>query len=297
MIDYLTASDEELRTFCHSKSEKEIVGGLKYGNLVLKLSQHAVIKYGLGVTYDEAVNQEYAFNHLDPKIVRVPKVYRYFHHESPPWSIGYLVMEYIEGENLEKVSLEDHPQVLKDVTTAIKHVHSVTHATVSNVTENYTGEVTECQAGRSVLDKVIGSVTEQRPGPISGGVPHGYMWSEYGARQRFQTLDEIQDWINYRLGYFDLKVDLKPYELRFCHLDLARRNMILQPDGSICLLDWQSAGFYPRIFEIRCIHLLLTSDPVFFNHLLKELEVEESSDPVTLESLLKLYAIVQGYSL
>lgn len=30
---------------------------------------------------------------------------------------------------------------------------------------------------------------------------------------------------------------------------VAPRNFILLQDGSLCLLDWTSAGFYPRFFE------------------------------------------------
>ena len=40
-----------------------------------------------------------------------------------------------------------------------------------------------------------------------------------------------------------------PCELVFCHLDIAPRNLLRQEDGSLCLIDWASAGYYPRLFE------------------------------------------------
>lgn len=33
-------------------------------------------------------------------------------------------------------------------------------------------------------------------------------------------------------------------------MDLARRKIILTEDGSICLLDWDYAGFFPRFYEV-----------------------------------------------
>lgn len=35
-----------------------------------------------------------------------------------------------------------------------------------------------------------------------------------------------------------------------CHLDIAPRNLLYLADGSVCLLDWATAGFYPRFFEV-----------------------------------------------
>jgi thiamine kinase-like enzyme len=62
----------------------------------------------------------------------------------------------------------------------------------------------------------------------------------------------MEDWLNHRLPDVEAKLALEKYPLVLCHLDLAPRNMIRLEDGSLCLLDWKSAGFYPRFFEV-CI--------------------------------------------
>ena len=60
------------------------IGVQQYGNKVLRLSAEVVVKYGVGVTKDEAANQEKACELLDPKVVRVPKVSTFFEDDS--WS-------------------------------------------------------------------------------------------------------------------------------------------------------------------------------------------------------------------
>ncbi|KAI1343935.1 kinase-like domain-containing protein [Xylariaceae sp. FL0016] len=35
----------------------------------------------------------------------------------------------------------------------------------------------------------------------------------------------------------------------FTHADLQAQNIILRDNGSICVIDWESAGFYPAYFE------------------------------------------------
>jgi thiamine kinase-like enzyme len=62
----------------------------------------------------------------------------------------------------------------------------------------------------------------------------------------------MEDWLNHRLPDVEAKLALEKYPLVLCHLDLAPRNMIRLEDGSLCLLDWKSAGLYPRFFEV-CI--------------------------------------------
>ena len=47
----------------------------------------------MGVTESEANNQKEAYLLLNPSIVRVPRVYRFF----SKGQHGYIVMEYIEG--------------------------------------------------------------------------------------------------------------------------------------------------------------------------------------------------------
>lgn len=77
-----------------------MIGGHKYGDKVIRISDHVVVKYG-GVQECEAITQEFAFDNVDGTIEHVPKVYRYIlssRRSSRP--NGYLFMEYLHGQNL-----------------------------------------------------------------------------------------------------------------------------------------------------------------------------------------------------
>lgn len=66
----------------------------------------------------------------------------------------------------------------------------------------------------------------------------------------------MQKWFNSRLFAEQGQVQFDhtgPFVL--CHLDIAPRNIIWCDDGCICLLDWASAGFYPRLLEYVSLHL------------------------------------------
>lgn len=66
----------------------------------------------------------------------------------------------------------------------------------------------------------------------------------------------MERWLNYRLPDTDCRLCLGIYSLVLCHLDLAPRNIIKLEDGSLCLLDWASAGFYPRFFEACLLRIM-----------------------------------------
>lgn len=53
------------------------------------------MKFGFLLSEDEARNQMKAYEILDPGIIRIPRVYRYF---TDSQGYGYLVMDYMEGE-------------------------------------------------------------------------------------------------------------------------------------------------------------------------------------------------------
>jgi len=46
------------------------------------------------------------------------------------------------------------------------------------------------------------------------------------------------------------KLLFRSNQLPFCHLDLSRRNILLREDGTLVLLDWADAGFYPKALQI-----------------------------------------------
>lgn len=183
-----------------------MIGGLAEGNQVLQISAKVVVKCENSVTPEEAATQEYAYRHLNRGVVRVPQVYRYFQDRSnPSWPVGYLFMEYIPGPTLEDLNISDSDYIIERLANAA-----------------------------SELGRVKGDII---PGPVGGGMLQGYLWGDNGTREIFESVDDMNRWLNKRLKLIDESIDLRPYPLVLCHLDLCRQNIKVMEDNSICLLD------------------------------------------------------------
>jgi thiamine kinase-like enzyme len=101
----------------------------------------------------------------------------------------------------------------------------------------------------------------------------GLLWAECGDFSPFSptTIDDIERCLNRRLSTGNpSELDLKQqHDLVFCHLDLADRTLLFLDDGSIAILDWASAGFYPQLLEICTLFLNTTKEEDLAGFLLK----------------------------
>ena len=86
------------------------------------------------------------------------------------------------------------------------------------------------------------------------------------------------------------------YNFVLCHLDIASRNIIVLENDSICLLDWESAGFFPRFFEICTQHIVFWREERFSGQILKRMEISEEEDVQT-KIMLRRYGNYQHWAL
>ena len=133
---------------------------------------------------------------------------------------------------------------------------------------------------------------DRRPGPIGGGEPKGRIWSDDGACTVFESLSDMEDWLNVslendenlaRIGCWDIldyhaplgsirdRLSLGKCSLVMCHGDFVGRNVMLQPDGALCILDWGCAGLYPLFFDLYSIVSNENFDPSMLTPLLQRL--------------------------
>ncbi|KAK4908616.1 hypothetical protein LTR49_022519 [Elasticomyces elasticus] len=121
-------------------------------------------------------------------------------------------------------------------------------------------EISMQDSGESMLDQVVLAIvrmrkeTFTRPGPIGGGRGSGFPWGD-------ETLESFH-------------LDVTAGEIVISHGDLQRRNMIRRPDGSLCIVDWATAGAYPSYREIAAIMYGRDSDPEYFDGLLTKLKAK-----------------------
>ncbi|KAK7177888.1 C6 zinc finger domain protein [Paraphaeosphaeria sporulosa] len=215
VFDYRTASEQDFSRFCSRLNPtRMIISELEGGLSIIKVSNDVVIKCGVGVTQQEADNQKRAFHLIDQKIIRVPRVYRYV-----AWAnIGYLVMEFIDGEPLH---VFDDPNICAAVAAALDH---------------------------------FAFIRSDQPGPLGAGPARGILWPPCDSISP-STIVDIEDYYNTRQLQRHRHLSLQSFPLSLCHLDLVPRNVLQLKDGSLCLLDWASAGFYPRFFEICTLRI------------------------------------------
>jgi Ser/Thr protein kinase RdoA (MazF antagonist) len=209
---------------------------------VVKLSHDIAAKFGHGVTASEAETQKFAHRNANPSIVHVPQVYRFFSRPDPQWDNGkgYMFMEYVPGQLLKELDLKENTDIIPRVAKIVAH-----------------------------LGQIQGS---QVPGPIGGGEPDGYLWGEHRANTTFTCVADMEAWLNKRLSVRNLSIDLRSHPLVLCHMDLCRRNMILEKNNMICLVDWGFAGLYPRFFELASLSCINPYDEPYEKPLLQAIE-------------------------
>jgi hypothetical protein len=92
------SSESDLIAYYANPQVNHVLGGTPSGNKGVRISSLAVIKFGIGVTRDEADNQAKAYELVNHEIIRMPQVYRFF---TDVRGRGYLVMEFMDGEVIE----------------------------------------------------------------------------------------------------------------------------------------------------------------------------------------------------
>lgn len=84
--------------------------------------------------------------------------------------------------------------------------------------------------------------------------------------------------IEFRLPDIEAKLELERYPLVLCHLDLALRNFIWLENGSVCLVDWASAGVYPRFFEICLLKVMENSHKDYERTLINRIKLTDEEE-------------------
>jgi serine/threonine protein kinase len=200
------------------------------GPSIARVTSSAIVKYGRHIHLHEARNMQYVSENTN---IRLPAVVDAWEAEDKTLydesNTCYIVMEYIEGRLVSDIwdDLDD-----KGRRSIIRQLYEYTR---------------ELQA-----------LKMDRPGPVGGGISEGSFFTDYGAGP-FKSRKDIEDWFNDRLlvchdfghasqtppGCFAGRFD----ELVMCYLDIHPRNLILDGQGKLWLLDWAFSGAYPPYFE------------------------------------------------
>ena len=199
------------------------------GVTVARVHTEMVVKFGHDVGRPEAENMRFVAHRTD---ILLPTVMDAWEEPSEDKTeerdIGYITMTYVEGDILSEAWPKLHVHARENIYHQLLRYISQLHLIQLNT-----------------------------PGPIGGGISHSTLFTNYGAGP-FYTVEELEAWFNERLVVCQ-QFGRAPHEqptftgqlrpLVMCHLDLFPRNMILDLQGRVWLLDWEYAGAYPEHFE------------------------------------------------
>ncbi|KAL3430210.1 hypothetical protein BDV09DRAFT_189481 [Aspergillus tetrazonus] len=103
------------------------------------------------------------------------------------------------------------------------------------------------------------SIKLLEPGPIGGGPCRGRFFTHYSAGP-CKDAAEFEGWFNHKMDicktYKHALSDLPPFKFtRFVltHQDISPRNLIMDRNGLVWLVDWTDAGSYPPAFETAAL--------------------------------------------
>lgn len=125
---------------------------------------------------------------------------------------GFLVMEFVPGRHPTPL---EYAQVVPEVAKCLAHQHTF---------------------------------TRRDPGPYMFGRSLGILGCDEPNQMSFGSKEILCSYLNSRLCDSSYRFEFGDAAMAFCHLDAAPRNIIVA-NNKICLLHWESAGFYPRSFE------------------------------------------------
>lgn len=142
-FDLDALSNSEIATLCKNPDIR--VNKPEFSRGIAKLSDDIAVKYGGGITDEEVANQNFAYKYSLTSDIKVPKIHRFFR----IGQMAYIVMDFIEGVTLDGINCREDSGLIDRLALAI-------HSLFSQI---------PCGP----------------PGPINGGIPRGYLFSEDGA--------------------------------------------------------------------------------------------------------------------
>ncbi|KAH7342976.1 kinase-like domain-containing protein [Rhexocercosporidium sp. MPI-PUGE-AT-0058] len=228
-LDLSSMSDQQLADLFSIAPKLHQYGGVS----IVRLSKSLAIKGGRSVPPIESQNMIFAAESLH---LPVPRVHRTFKAEVP--ELGgealveghFIVMDYVPGPTVEECW--DSLDVIQR--------------------ESVASQVA------AIINRMQSTILKVPPGPIgcTGGRKFEGPWfTLYGAGP-FATLQELEDWCNHKIDVCIKFKQLPRWSPRFrfrklvlTHQDIAPRNLILDAQGKVFIIDWGLAGAYPPGFE------------------------------------------------
>lgn len=223
----------------------------KMGARVVFADSDMVVKFGHGVGLGEAEAMHLASTRTS---IATPKLINAYILDG----VGYIVMSYEAGEPLEQY-LDRVPK--RDQDRAVQQLREYV-SQMQDITGDFIGGVDRSPCRDGIFEAGYGDYTKYSYGPY----PNETSFNE-GLVQALQDrlpkdfLEKEQEkdveslFFNSEYMLYQTVRDLKNHKIVFTHGDLHPGNIIVRADGTVVLLDWGLAGFWPEYWEFyRAMH-------------------------------------------
>ncbi|KAI1084142.1 kinase-like domain-containing protein [Whalleya microplaca] len=199
---------------------------------IIKMGEHFVVKYGKGLNFIEGENMRFVREHTN---IPVPTVYAMYRHEAS--GVNVIIMDFIPGKPLHKCIDKLSPTQIQVIGSQLRsHL-----AELRSIPSAGFYGVLGCRPYMN-----ISWVFKKEAGPFKSAVAFlkSYFRAQFSDKTGKLNPSELED-IESRLLQASKGLDSSV----FTHADLQTKNIILREDDTICIIDYESAGFYPEYFE------------------------------------------------
>ncbi|KAK4157980.1 kinase-like domain-containing protein [Chaetomidium leptoderma] len=216
---------------------------------VFRVGDHFAVKYGKHTSLQEGENMLFV---QQSSRVSVPKVYAIFHDEAT--KTNYIILEFIPGKNLGHVWNELGTSEKRDIMSQLgRHMDELR----SIPSQGFYGGIWRqptlayhFQDG-DLMDHPHPDVTISGPQETEEQWTDA-MWRYLDARV---TAEGARSMLPLRRQvYHDVFKGHKPV---FTHANILKRNIMLRDDGTVVIVDWENAGWYPSYWEYCTAMLIL----------------------------------------
>ncbi|KAG7285364.1 hypothetical protein NEMBOFW57_009990 [Staphylotrichum longicolle] len=216
-------------------------------NRVYLVGDHYAVKYGGRTSVQEGENMIFVQQSTS---IPVPKVYAIFQDEVRGYKVTFIVMEYIPGVLLNRawngLGASEKQHLVAQLRRYMDELRSIP-------SPGYYGGLWRQQ----IRDRTFESLADGLPFPepeITG--PHET--EEQFVEAMCHCLDRaVTSYENgparreRHLAYLrrHYHAVFKGHPSVFTHADFFRGNIMVRPDGSVVVIDWERAGWYPSFWE------------------------------------------------
>ncbi|KAM0555137.1 hypothetical protein ACHAPJ_006488 [Fusarium lateritium] len=206
-------------------------------NLV-RIRETFVMKYGSEVRPTEAHNMLYVAKHTS---VALPKVYAIYQRKEEDSVVTYILMQHIQGKTLKDLWAELNKtrktSFAKTLRTSFDQLRQLKHP-------GYFGDIN----GGPPLDDVFTGTQGGLDDIRSSFMTEEELINSVIRIYSLETGDRTAHKVQYYQHVLPTVLQSKEAPV-FTHNDLQRKNIIVQNDGILVIVDWEYASWYPNYWE------------------------------------------------